>query len=641
MATSVQLNEALVNALKAKIDAGTATTEEVAIYTKGMSLLQAGTDFQAVTTGIAQGTIDALQTQLGTGSAVLTGSIAGKVLTVSAVTSGSLWVGAVLTGSGVSSGTTVTSYGSGSGGVGTYNISISQTVASTTMTTLISGAIPAINTATTALNATKQALDSAVSSTTTALNAMLNTPQAMTIGPGTTVAEYDDAISNIFSDIYAPVDWTGVSFNCGLNPSTAGWQVLAADGTYAYLAACQTTSRSICVAKTTLATGATSKLVEANYSTAIGDVWSGFIAGGLYGGNLWIIYRAVSGSTYTTAGRSFNATTGAVAMSEVAVSGLNAVTNIYANYAYPVRGSKYVLLTIYTPNNARYAVFDISGGTTPTAPTDFISTWAGLGSDNNVANGGPAAMVGANGNVFIANWYNSSNGSYAVGSLTVNLANGTCTGCWVVSGQSGASSVNTYMLPVRKGSAQMALGVNSPGNAYLMSGDAGSYISAGSFNYGLLSNTSGNPHLYDVQDGVTTHWYQSLVQNATGKLCVARNQWLVQTLLGSTNTCLLVLPVSSVTGAGKVIEMAVGINYGTQLLAAIDGAPPILVPSRIVATGDAGVLYGERRLDANIKFNTSLKMYVRFGMLNDTTNRNSSMPNYYQTNRIRYAIANS
>jgi hypothetical protein len=65
----------------------------------------------------------------------VTGSISTTVLTVSAVTSGALYVGAVLSGTGVTSGTTIASLGTGTGGTGTYNVSISQTAASTTITT--------------------------------------------------------------------------------------------------------------------------------------------------------------------------------------------------------------------------------------------------------------------------------------------------------------------------------------------------------------------------------------------------------------------------------------------------------------------------------------------------------------------------
>ena len=69
-----------------------------------------------------------------------TGTISGTVLTITAVTSGALAVGSTITSTGlptastyISGGTYITSFGTGSGGVGTYNINISQTVTSTTI----------------------------------------------------------------------------------------------------------------------------------------------------------------------------------------------------------------------------------------------------------------------------------------------------------------------------------------------------------------------------------------------------------------------------------------------------------------------------------------------------------------------------
>jgi hypothetical protein len=68
-------------------------------------------------------------------SAVVTGSIAGTTLTVSAVSSGTLAIGQAVTGSGVAPGTFITALGSGAGGTGTYTVSVSQSVSSTSMTT--------------------------------------------------------------------------------------------------------------------------------------------------------------------------------------------------------------------------------------------------------------------------------------------------------------------------------------------------------------------------------------------------------------------------------------------------------------------------------------------------------------------------
>jgi hypothetical protein len=66
-------------------------------------------------------------------NAVVTGSISTTTLTVTAVTSGSLAVGSFITGTGVTVGTYITALGTGTGGAGTYTVSASQTVASTTI----------------------------------------------------------------------------------------------------------------------------------------------------------------------------------------------------------------------------------------------------------------------------------------------------------------------------------------------------------------------------------------------------------------------------------------------------------------------------------------------------------------------------
>ena len=67
-------------------------------------------------------------------TASVTGSIAGQVLTVTAVGSGTLVPGGTLSGTGVTAGTQIVSQISGTpGGIGTYYVSIQQTVASTTI----------------------------------------------------------------------------------------------------------------------------------------------------------------------------------------------------------------------------------------------------------------------------------------------------------------------------------------------------------------------------------------------------------------------------------------------------------------------------------------------------------------------------
>lgn len=68
-------------------------------------------------------------------SGTYTGSIATTVLTVTAVLQGDpITIGAFVNGTGVTAGTYITGYGTGTGGVGTYNVNVSQTASSTTMT---------------------------------------------------------------------------------------------------------------------------------------------------------------------------------------------------------------------------------------------------------------------------------------------------------------------------------------------------------------------------------------------------------------------------------------------------------------------------------------------------------------------------
>jgi hypothetical protein len=64
----------------------------------------------------------------------VTGSIASTTLTVTAVSVGVLQVGSVITGTGIAVGTIITALGTGTGGIGTYTVNISQSVVSTAIT---------------------------------------------------------------------------------------------------------------------------------------------------------------------------------------------------------------------------------------------------------------------------------------------------------------------------------------------------------------------------------------------------------------------------------------------------------------------------------------------------------------------------
>ena len=79
-----------------------------------------------------------LATNLGIEGAVtatgVTGAISGTTLSVTAITSGTISVGDVVGGTGVTAGTYISALGTGTGGVGTYTVSTTQTVASEALT---------------------------------------------------------------------------------------------------------------------------------------------------------------------------------------------------------------------------------------------------------------------------------------------------------------------------------------------------------------------------------------------------------------------------------------------------------------------------------------------------------------------------
>ena len=66
---------------------------------------------------------------------------AGTILNVSAVASGTIFIGQKISGSGITSGTIVTGFGTGSGGTGTYTVNTSQLVGSGTSITGAAGAV--------------------------------------------------------------------------------------------------------------------------------------------------------------------------------------------------------------------------------------------------------------------------------------------------------------------------------------------------------------------------------------------------------------------------------------------------------------------------------------------------------------------
>ena len=84
------------------------------------------------TLGLSQ-TIASSQMYTSSAGAVITASMSGTTMTVTAVASGTLFVGQTIQGAGITVQTIITALGTGSGGAGTYTINNSQTISSQTM----------------------------------------------------------------------------------------------------------------------------------------------------------------------------------------------------------------------------------------------------------------------------------------------------------------------------------------------------------------------------------------------------------------------------------------------------------------------------------------------------------------------------
>jgi hypothetical protein len=84
------------------------------------------------TLGLSQ-TIASSQMYTSSAGAIITASMSGTTMTVTAVASGTLYVGQTIQGAGIATQTIITALGTGSGGAGTYTINNSQTISSQTM----------------------------------------------------------------------------------------------------------------------------------------------------------------------------------------------------------------------------------------------------------------------------------------------------------------------------------------------------------------------------------------------------------------------------------------------------------------------------------------------------------------------------
>jgi hypothetical protein len=107
---------------------GVGVTSETVITALGTGTGGVGT----YTVNLSQ-TLSSRTLNSSTVGAKFTAAITGTTMTVSAVTSGTIYPGQTVQGTGVTAGTIVSAFVSGTGGTGTYTVSASQTVASVTM----------------------------------------------------------------------------------------------------------------------------------------------------------------------------------------------------------------------------------------------------------------------------------------------------------------------------------------------------------------------------------------------------------------------------------------------------------------------------------------------------------------------------
>jgi hypothetical protein len=120
--TTAQNDRSLVNI------SGSATTIYSGLIQNGLVSAFGSSDAEkCIRIANSQGVVvDSVTCLGGVANAVVTGSVTGTVLTVTAVTSGKLFPGRAISGTGITAGTIISSLGTGTGGIGTYNLSASS-----------------------------------------------------------------------------------------------------------------------------------------------------------------------------------------------------------------------------------------------------------------------------------------------------------------------------------------------------------------------------------------------------------------------------------------------------------------------------------------------------------------------------------
>lgn len=112
------------------INLSTATSFSNAANIIGNTLAIKGPQQAIITASLSGSVMTVTAVAYGPQQAAFTGSLSGTTMTVTAIASGTLAVGQVVVGTGITAGTTIAALGSGTGGVGTYTLSGSATTES-------------------------------------------------------------------------------------------------------------------------------------------------------------------------------------------------------------------------------------------------------------------------------------------------------------------------------------------------------------------------------------------------------------------------------------------------------------------------------------------------------------------------------
>lgn len=452
---------------------------------------------------------------------------------------------------------------------------------------------------------------------------------AVTVSAASIVATVDGSFQSTYSAL-TPLDFSGVSFTCGL--ASSALEFAYCDGTNVYLWGYQVASRTLCFAKAPLSTGVVTKLFERVCNANFASSTVAVVGCGMYGGNLWIAYSNQSSYTYF---QTVNPATGAVVLAEFCPSALlGANRPVY--FTFQVAGGKFVLVPAVDGSNniSGFIVVDISTGA-QVAPWATFKAAMSMASDASVTTAGTSSYAGVmSGATYFFCYHDSTTPMKSMCGIKFNTTTG------AVSGTVGPHATNASASP--DGFIPMSLGVNDLAVCQLANGNnhyLHSYVQANGGGFSLADNYAGfgaGSHVHKrlsmfvgasaaknsilVSSGLTQAYASTLQINSAGARCVARTDVAIDLLNPSTNAWRYHALFAAITGSGTLAYLGMSNLAGrTGFAASIDGGALTRLPSAVrtatFGTPSSGQYGAWRELAANVKFSTSIKLYATFGQI--------------------------